>query len=236
MITSRRSSLGSAGSMRSASARLVSGPTAIPTSSPGYACAARTQASAASCAVSWRSVDGNCGITQALRAVGVLCGAQRRADRLLGSPWTPGCRCSAQLEQTEVVAANLLYGNISRGRRDADQVGVVAGEQVHQRHRVVDARVDVGEDRQRRRPSPPTLTPPTIGPSALPVHAGHQAHRPFDRAAAPAATRPARARALGSPGRALRLPDSAGVAPRGPPPSRDSRGRAGAARAATASG
>ena len=56
---------------------------------------------------------------------------------------------AAQLEQAEVVLANLLHRNVSRGRGDADQFGVVAGEQIHQRHRVVDARVDVGEDGQR---------------------------------------------------------------------------------------
>ncbi|SHT57384.1 Uncharacterised protein [Mycobacteroides abscessus subsp. abscessus] len=48
MITSRLRSLGNSGSVRRASARLVSGPVARPTSSPGYACAAFTQASAES--------------------------------------------------------------------------------------------------------------------------------------------------------------------------------------------
>lgn len=48
MITSRRSSDGRAGSARSASARLVNGPVATPISSPGWAFAARTHASAES--------------------------------------------------------------------------------------------------------------------------------------------------------------------------------------------
>ncbi|CNV34479.1 Uncharacterised protein [Mycobacterium tuberculosis] len=48
MITSRRSSLGSAGSARSASARLVSGPVTRPIRSPAWECAAAIQAVVAS--------------------------------------------------------------------------------------------------------------------------------------------------------------------------------------------
>ncbi len=51
----------------------------------------------------------------------------------------------AQLEQRQVVLANLLHRNVSRGRGDADEFGLGAGEQIDQRHRVVDARVDVDE-------------------------------------------------------------------------------------------
>lgn len=59
MITSRRSRVGSAGSARSASARLVSGPVATPISSPGWACAARTQAVAESWSVTRWSLGGS---------------------------------------------------------------------------------------------------------------------------------------------------------------------------------
>ena len=52
----------------------------------------------------------------------------------------------AQFEQTEIVFAHLVHPNVSAGRRDADQIGVRAGQQVHQRHRVVDAGVDVDEN------------------------------------------------------------------------------------------
>ena len=48
MITNRRNNVGSAGSARSASARLVNGAVATPISSPGKPRAARTQAVAES--------------------------------------------------------------------------------------------------------------------------------------------------------------------------------------------
>jgi hypothetical protein len=77
--------------------------------------------------------------------VGVFGGPQRCADRLLGSFRYRDTGDLAQIQQRQVVLANLLYGNVSRGRRDADNLGVVTGEQIYQRHRVVDARIDVHE-------------------------------------------------------------------------------------------
>ena len=51
-------------------------------------------------------------------------------------------------------------GTFPAVERDADQFGVIAGQQVHQRHRVIDAGVDIGEDGQRtaRLASAPLVT------------------------------------------------------------------------------
>ena len=76
----RRNSLGSAGSMRRASARSVSGPVAMATNSP----------------------------------------AQGSADRLLGSFRHRHAGDLTQLQQTQIVAANLLNRNVSGSRRDAN--------------------------------------------------------------------------------------------------------------------
>ena len=105
------------------------------------------------------------GITQALGSVGVLGGAQRRADRPLGTLGHRHVGDLAQLQQAQVVPANLLNRNISRGRGDADELRLFAGEQIDQRHRVVDARVDVDEDRYHgRRPLTLHGHPVTIRP------------------------------------------------------------------------
>ena len=65
MITNRRNRFGSAGSLRNASARLVSGPVASPISSPGCAWAARTQAVAASSRVELPIARRQFGVSQA---------------------------------------------------------------------------------------------------------------------------------------------------------------------------
>jgi hypothetical protein len=53
---------------------------------------------------------------------------------------------AAQVEQAEVVLADLLYANVSAGRGDADQFGVRACQQVNQRNGIVYTGVDVGEN------------------------------------------------------------------------------------------
>jgi hypothetical protein len=52
--------------------------------------------------------------------VGVFGGTQGSADRLLGSFRHRHARDLTQLQQTQIVAANLLHRNVSRCRRDAN--------------------------------------------------------------------------------------------------------------------
>lgn len=78
----------------------------------------------------------------------VLSGAHRNAERLPGSLRHRDVGASAKLQQAEVVAAHLIDVHVAPGGGDAHQIGVIAGEQVDQRHRVVDAGVDAGEHRQ----------------------------------------------------------------------------------------
>src|SRR3984893_16351310 len=142
MITNRRNSVGSSGSLRSASARLVSGPVASPISSPGWSRAARTQADAASSPQSFRSVDGSSawrrGCAVAERAWGI-----QRVSGALGHWQTID---AAQIEQAEVVLADLFHADVSAGRGDADEFGVWTGQQINQRDGIVYAGVDVGEN------------------------------------------------------------------------------------------
>ena len=145
------------------------------------------------------------GIAQTLRSVGVLGRAKRRAHRLFGTLRHRNALDPAQLQQAQVVLANLLHRNISRGGGDADQFGVGAGEQVRQRHRVVHARVDVSEDGLRHGRN-------HTAADELPVHAGHQPNRAFDRARHPQfGHRPRRASRAAATVRArLGLLDAAG--------------------------
>jgi len=52
----------------------------------------------------------------------------------------------AEIEQAEVVLADLFYANVPAGRGDSDQVGLRAGQQINQRNRIVYTGVDVGEN------------------------------------------------------------------------------------------
>jgi len=52
----------------------------------------------------------------------------------------------AQLEQAEVVLANLIHPDVPAGRGDSDQVGLRAGQYINQRNRIVYTGVDVGEN------------------------------------------------------------------------------------------
>ena len=63
-------------------------------------------------------------ITQPLRAVGVLSGAQRRCDRAVGATRHRNAPHSAQLEQTEGVVADLIHTDVARSGGDSDQGGV----------------------------------------------------------------------------------------------------------------
>jgi hypothetical protein len=78
--------------------------------------------------------------------VGVLGSAQRAGERCVGAAGNGNAGHPTQFEQAQVVLANPFYRNVSRGRRDTHQLGVIAGEQVQQCERVVNAGVDVGED------------------------------------------------------------------------------------------
>ena len=93
---------------------------------------------------------GQLGIPESLRSVRVLRGAQRCRQRDLRPRGHRDAGDPTQFQQRQVVAAHLMHANISRRRGDADQVGLRAGEQVGQGHRVVDAGVHVDEDRTGR--------------------------------------------------------------------------------------
>ena len=146
MITSRRSSVGSAGSARSASARLVNGPVATPISSPGKCvCRAhprRRGVIVAELAIGRRQI----GVAQAPWSVHGCGSADRAGQGFVGALGHRNAVDAAQLEQAEVVLANLVHRNVSTGRGDADHVRVRAGQQVDQRHRIVDSGVDVDEN------------------------------------------------------------------------------------------
>src|SRR3979411_2333254 len=75
-------------------------------------------------------------------------GSQWAGQRFVGALRHRNAGDTTQLEQAQVVRANLLYPNISTGRGDADHVGVRAGQQVYQRKRVIDTGVDIDEDRR----------------------------------------------------------------------------------------
>ena len=87
------------------------------------------------------------GIPHPPRAVHLRGGAHRAGQGFVGALGHRDVSGSAKLEQAEVVFADLLYRNVSTGRGDADYVGFGAGQQVNQGQRIVDAGVDVDENR-----------------------------------------------------------------------------------------
>jgi hypothetical protein len=67
-------------------------------------------------------------------------------QRVIGASGHRHAIDAAQVEQAEVVLADLFYANVSTGRGDADQFGVRTGQQINQRDGIVYAGVDVGEN------------------------------------------------------------------------------------------
>ena len=66
-------------------------------------------------------------------------------QRVVGAPGHRHAIDAAQIEQAEVVLADLFHANVSAGRGDTDEFGVWTGQQINQRDGIVYAGVDVGE-------------------------------------------------------------------------------------------
>ena len=146
MMTRRLSSSGSSGSMRSASARLVSGPVTRPMTSPGRLRAVSAQTSVACLSESGVVGFRQFGVAHALGPVGGFRGLERLHERHLRAERHLDVARPAELQQGQVVPGHVPRGDVAGGAGDGEDLGLRAGEQVDQRERVVDAGVDIHDD------------------------------------------------------------------------------------------
>ncbi len=134
--------------MRIASARLVSGPVTSPIELAGLVVRGEHPRLGSVVLGELATPVGERRIPESGGAMGVLGGTQRRHQWASGALGHRNVGSAAQFEQAEVVDAHLVDWNVARRGGQADEFGVLTGEQIRQRHCVVHAGVDVREDGQ----------------------------------------------------------------------------------------